>query len=218
MTMEKIFILFIAVILTGAAHAGDDLAPLGQIKFEELKATKEFNFIKKGDLFYINMDSAHQHFSAIAFYVNRKDGCLIPLTNSLSNISQVILAEVDSSSEESFIRCQLAWFLVSTQIRPGIDILSANYINGYAGSFAVGANSISLSVPTHMVTELRKFCTGVTAKIGKDSWKIEFNVMTESGGIERWLAAGDVAPFAIKEFTIRILAPQGTFKPEPTTG
>jgi hypothetical protein len=219
--MIKSIIIFLgAVILAGAVRADDNLGPLDQIKFEGLKGSG-FDFLKKGDIYHVSLDSQHVRFNSLSFYAIHGSRNLIPLTDSLSNISFVISSEVDGSSIESFIKNRLALFLVMIQARPGPEILYKNYMDEYRRSFGKVSDPDESKTPLGImkVTGLQKFCSGVATNVEKDAWDIEFNVITGAGGVEQWRAAGNLTPrFVITEFATKTLAPQGAFQPIPTMG
>jgi hypothetical protein len=138
---------------------------------------------------------------AFYFYRVHKDKGWILLNSDLGAVNVFLKEEFRSNSAATqFLNQCLYLWLISTM---GGDegILDKGIPHKYANdSFrAVLEKYSSTGVPTY----------------AGNKWKIQFYAMTNSGGVEQWLAEGNVFPLQISSCKRTIVLPNGTVKLPP---
>jgi hypothetical protein len=156
-----------------------------------------------------------------------KAGHSVTLYGSPRALNLFLREELSSAvAGSAFLENQLPRFLLSTMAPPHCDIIDEKFVNAYASrpKYAKGQNDAGEPAVQRSgkddpsLVKLRGYQLDPKAVVVGDKWHLEFNIGTESGGIERWYAAGIVFPLQIIEFRVNIMEPDHAFAPEIQSG
>lgn len=196
--MKKIlFVLVLTLIQRTTAYAGTGSnVPPAVITRE---ANEDFgSWVKHGKLIYQSADLDGARFG---WYVYQpQSGGPVFLSGRLDGVNDLLGGEVSQGFAETFLSEHLASVLVATMAPVGSYIVTKKFVD----AFSSGDSRVPI---------LRRYSLEPTPRISGDEWKLDFNVASNLGGIERWHVVGRLSPLRIESFERDIAERNGSFDP-----
>lgn len=174
-----------------------------------------FDWISKGKIknVVVSLDGYPSGKKSILLYFAQENinGGVITL-DSIHAIAIVAQLEIQTNVIDSFIKEKLSHVLVSALGQIGSSVLSSLYLEKYISNMGDDIHPM-VRGDEESLERIRELCSGVQFSVENNNWKIEFNIITSRGGIERWSASGILDKFEINSFSIESKESEGSVRP-----
>jgi hypothetical protein len=213
--IASIFSVIFLLHLTACAQVNNS-SNLPRVRIYD--ATHDFGpWVKRGKLVHETVALSPGELESY-FYQDRS-GHWFLLSNRIDGINEFLDDEIPKELAIDFLNERMSFLLLSTMSPAQSYIINDQFLNEFVnvGSLTnfqpFAGNSDFASIK-----KLQPYKSDAKPVVAGNDWKLDFNVATHLGGIEKWHVTGQVAPLLVRSFCREIAEPNGTFTPFSETG
>ncbi len=205
-------LLFLLVTMNPSSGLSEHFPTLGDGPVDN-----QFNtWMKRGKLFFRNNPLLRG-----GFYVYKPKfpfGKTLIIRKKKEGINQLLKREFSNPVYgEHFLEEQFPQFIVAVITEDGDELIDANAVSRSL-RWATTEYNMSEEKAKQLSRKLRPYATTLHPTLTGNTWKLEFNVKTWLGAVEKWKLDGTVTPLQVKSFRRTELEPKGTFPKVETVG
>ncbi len=138
----------------------------------------------------------------IGFYTYKSNaGREVVLSGQIDSVNLLLDEQVPTAKIPSFLTATLSKLVAATMGATPASVIEIGHVRGYEAEHR-----------PELAKRLGEYVTRTFEPVVTSArWQLEFNVMSDEGGVEHWAVSGTVAPFHIDSFNRRMLVRDGTF-------